>query len=136
MRTKLAKEPRDVYWKSILIPGRMKIIRVIVAYLILLFIAVFWVGPIALLSLLTSPQTLVKIAPGLVNNQNPIVQAIFQGILPPLAVNIFMALMPLILDGKWRRLFVSVKAHSFLIEYILSCMQPLVNFKESHLEVI
>ncbi|KAI8581589.1 hypothetical protein K450DRAFT_232048 [Umbelopsis ramanniana AG] len=99
MRTKLAKEPRDVYWKSILIPGRIKIIRVIIAWIILLFIAIFWVGPIALLSLLTSPQTLVKIAPGLVNNQNPIVQAIFQGILPPLAVNIFMALMPLILDA-------------------------------------
>ncbi|KAI9288206.1 hypothetical protein BC943DRAFT_318002 [Umbelopsis sp. AD052] len=99
MRTKLAKEPRDVYWKSILIPGRIKIIRVIIAWIILIFIAVFWVGPIALLSLLTSPQTLVKIAPGLVDNQNPLVQAIFQGILPPLAVNIFMALMPLILDA-------------------------------------
>lgn len=110
MRTKLAKEPRDVYWKSILIPGRMKIIRIIIAYTILLFIAVFWVGPIALLSLLTSPQTLVKIAPGLVNNQNPVVQAIFQGILPPLAVNIFMALMPLILDGKWTLPSLYVKA--------------------------
>jgi hypothetical protein len=101
MRTKLAKEPRDVFWKAILIPGRLRVIRVIIAWAILLFIAVFWVGPIALFSILTSPQTLVNIAPGIVNNPNPIVQAFFQGILPPLAVNIFMALIPLILDGKY-----------------------------------
>jgi hypothetical protein len=100
MRTKLAKEPRDIYWKSILIPGRMKIARETLTWIILPFLVVFWVGPIAIFSVLTSPQTLGKIAPGIVNNQNQVLQSIIQGILPPLAVNIFMALLPLILDGK------------------------------------
>jgi hypothetical protein len=96
----LAKEPRDIYWKSILIPGRMKLARETLTWIILPFLVVFWVGPIAIFSVLTSPQTLGKIAPGIVNNQNQVLQSIIQGILPPLAVNIFMALLPLILDGK------------------------------------
>lgn len=100
MRTRLAKEPRDIYWKSILIPGRMKIAREILTWSILLFLVVFWVGPIAIFSVLTSSQTLAKYAPALVNNHNPVLQSIIQNILPPLAVNIFMALLPLILDGK------------------------------------
>ncbi|KAG2178083.1 hypothetical protein INT43_003336 [Umbelopsis isabellina] len=99
MRTKLAKEPRDIYWKSILIPGRQRIFREFITYVLLLALIVFWTVPVSFFSTLTSPQTLSKIIPSLANNHNAVVQAIVQGILPPLAVNIFMALLPLILDA-------------------------------------
>jgi hypothetical protein len=100
MRTKLAREPRDIYWKSILIPGRQRLFREIITWILLLALIIFWIVPVSFFSTLTSPQTLSRIIPSLASNHNPVVQAIIQGILPPLAVNIFMALLPLILDGR------------------------------------
>ncbi|KAM3583870.1 hypothetical protein VKS41_003838 [Umbelopsis sp. WA50703] len=99
MRTKLAREPRDIYWKSILIPGRQRLFREIITWILLLALIIFWIVPVSFFSTLTSPQTLRRIIPSLASNHNPVVQAIIQGILPPLAVNIFMALLPLILDA-------------------------------------
>lgn len=97
----MAYEPRDVLWTNVTIRGRERLIREFLVWTVTILLSFFWIGPIASFSALTSVDTLRRVFPKLVDaaESSPFLQNIIQGLLPTLAVNIFMAILPLIFDG-------------------------------------
>ncbi|KAI9027244.1 hypothetical protein CLU79DRAFT_740969 [Phycomyces nitens] len=101
LRAHLAPEPRDVLWENIAMHGRERVIRKGMIWFILLFLVFFWVIPISYFSALTSENSLRNYFPWLMKlaEKNKLLRQIIQGFLPTLGVNIFMAFLPLILNG-------------------------------------
>ncbi|OZJ03881.1 hypothetical protein BZG36_03954 [Bifiguratus adelaidae] len=100
-RTQMAPEPRDVYWTNVTIRGRERALRELFVQMILVLLVFFWVIPIGLISILTSEQTIFKIMPpGFAKAvaNSVILQSIVKGFLPTLAVIVFMALLPMIME--------------------------------------
>ncbi|KAL0093242.1 hypothetical protein F4703DRAFT_1262061 [Phycomyces blakesleeanus] len=101
LRAHLAPEPRDVLWENIAMHGRERVIRKGMIWFILLFLVFFWVIPISYFSALTSENSLRNYFPWLIKlaEKHKLLRQIIQGFLPTLGVNIFMAFLPLILNG-------------------------------------
>lgn len=96
-----AYEPRDVLWYNVIIRGRERLVRETLVWAVTILLSFFWIFPISAFSTLTSVDTLQRVFPKLVDaaEDSPILQNIIQGLIPTLAVNIFMAILPLIFDG-------------------------------------
>lgn len=101
-RTVAAYEPRDVLWQNVTIRGRERLVREIFVWAITIALSLFWIFPISIFSSLTSMRTLEHVVPGLVAaaEKNVVLHNLVQGTLPTLAVQIFMAVLPLIFDGN------------------------------------
>ncbi|KAG2219900.1 hypothetical protein INT45_008537 [Circinella minor] len=100
-RTAMAYEPRDVLWKNITVRGRERLIREFMVWAITLLLSFFWIVPISAFSTLTSLETLEHIFPNLANaaRDSVFLQNLLQGLVPTIAVNVFMAILPLIFDA-------------------------------------
>lgn len=102
LQAELAPEPRNVLWENIAMHGRERMIRKAVIFVILIFLVFFWILPISYFSALTSERSLQNYFPWLMDlaKKNKILHQIVVGFLPTLAVVIFMAILPLIVNGK------------------------------------
>ncbi|CAO3588215.1 unnamed protein product [Absidia cylindrospora] len=100
-RTANAYEPRDVLWRNIHISGKQRVVRDILVWSATIALVVFWTVPISFISSFTSIDAIIKLAPGLGSfiDEHNFLQNIVQGLIPTLLVNIFMQVLPLILDG-------------------------------------
>ncbi|KAI9314931.1 hypothetical protein BX666DRAFT_2020032 [Dichotomocladium elegans] len=100
LRAELAPEPRNVLWENITMHGRERLIRKAVIFAILIFLVFFWILPISYFSALTSERSLQNYFPWLMDlaKKNKILHQIVVGFLPTLAVVIFMAILPLIVN--------------------------------------
>ncbi|ORZ21529.1 hypothetical protein BCR42DRAFT_488586 [Absidia repens] len=99
-RTANAYEPRNVLWKNIHISGKQRVIRDIIVWSVTIVLVVFWTVPISFISSLTSIDAIIEVAPGLGDfiEGSDFLQNIAQGLIPTALVNIFMQVLPLILD--------------------------------------
>jgi hypothetical protein len=98
----MAPEPRDVLWENIAMHGRERWIRKVLMFGVLLLLVFFWVIPISYFSALTNENSLRYYFPWLMDlaSRNKILQQIIQSFLPTLGVVIFMAILPMVLNGK------------------------------------
>lgn len=96
----MAPEPRDVIWENIAMHRRERVIRKGFVFVILLFLVFFWGLPITYFSALTDPDSLKNYFPWLMTlaEKNKILKQIVYGFVPTLAVVVFMASVPLILN--------------------------------------
>lgn len=102
LQVELAPEPRDVLWENVAMHGRERVIRKVMVFGILIFLVFFWIIPISYFSALTSVASLKNYFPWLMDlaSKNKYLQQIIQGFVPTLAVVIFMAFVPLIVNRK------------------------------------
>ncbi|KAI9492266.1 hypothetical protein BDB00DRAFT_910483, partial [Zychaea mexicana] len=100
-RTAMAYEPRDVLWKSVTVRGRERLVREFLVWTVTLLLSFFWIVPISAFSTLTSLETIDHVFPklGAAAQDSVFVQNLLQGLVPTIAVNIFMAILPLIFDA-------------------------------------
>ncbi|KAG9300270.1 hypothetical protein G9A89_011343 [Geosiphon pyriformis] len=99
-QTKLAPEPRDVFWDNINFRARELVVRDVIVNGLLIILVFFWSGPISFFASLLNLDTLAKVFPWLADlaEKSEILKALIQGSLPTLAVSVFNALLPVILD--------------------------------------
>lgn len=99
-RTSMACEPRDVLWSAIAIRGRERIIRETIIWTITVVVCLTWFLPVTAISTLMSIPTIAKINPELgARMENiPAVRVIFGTFIPPLVLNIFTSVLPLLFD--------------------------------------
>ncbi|KAI8140824.1 hypothetical protein BJV82DRAFT_621286 [Fennellomyces sp. T-0311] len=100
LHAELAAEPRNVLWENIAMHGRERTIRKAVIFCILIFLVFFWVFPISYFSALTSERSLQNYFPWLLDlaSKSKILHQIVVGFLPTLAVVVFMAILPVIVN--------------------------------------
>ncbi|CEP14647.1 hypothetical protein [Parasitella parasitica] len=99
-RTSMACEPRDVLWSAIAIRGRERIIRESIIWAITVLICLTWFVPVFGVSALLSIANIKKLNPSLGNRMEsiPAVALIFNSFIPPLILNIFTSVLPLLFD--------------------------------------
>lgn len=100
-RTVMTFEPRDVLWTNIAVRGRERLVRELFVWAVTILLSFFWIVPISAFSTLTSLDALERVFPKLVAaaDDSVFLQNILQGLLPTIAVNVFMAVLPLIFDA-------------------------------------
>jgi hypothetical protein len=104
--TRMAPEPRDVLWRSLLRRGRKSRVTGIIRQWIVLAavwsLTIFWLFPITFILGLTSIQSLSQHFPFLKYflASSFVVRSFIQNILPTLLVTLFMSLLPWIVLGK------------------------------------
>ncbi|CAO0792237.1 unnamed protein product [Mucor circinelloides] len=100
-RTSMACEPRDVLWSAISIRGRERIIREAIIWSITVVVCLTWSAPVTAISALLSISTIKKINPTLGERMEsiPAVRIFFGSFIPPLILNIFTSVLPLIFDA-------------------------------------
>ncbi|XP_021681352.2 CSC1-like protein At4g02900 isoform X3 [Hevea brasiliensis] len=96
--TERAPEPRDVYWDNLAIPYVELTIRRLLMALGLFFLIFFFMIPIAIVQSMASIQGIEKVLPFL----KPLIEiesvkSLIQGILPGIALKIFLIVLPIIL---------------------------------------
>lgn len=108
-----APEPRDVLWENIAMHGRERLIRKGLIFGVQILLVFFWVIPISYFSALTSENSLKYYFPWLMDlaAKSKILQQVIQYFLPTLGVVIFMAILPLILNGI-------LNIHTYIHTYI------------------
>ncbi|PLW08716.1 hypothetical protein PCANC_22713 [Puccinia coronata f. sp. avenae] len=115
----LAPEPRDIYWSNLTIPRWSLKLRNAMVLLSIAALYGFWATPVTFVARWMSYDTLVSLlSPKLIQwiEKSPTIKALIQNSLPTLAIIIFNALLPLLLD--WLSTMQGFKAKS-LIEYSL-----------------
>ncbi|GAN04213.1 DUF221-domain-containing protein [Mucor ambiguus] len=100
-RTSMACEPRDVLWSAISIRGRERVIREAIIWTITVAVCLFWFVPVGAISALMSISTIKKLNPALGTRMEniPAVKTIFGTFIPPLVLNIFTSVLPLLFDA-------------------------------------
>ncbi|KNZ43993.1 uncharacterized protein VP01_962g3 [Puccinia sorghi] len=97
----LAPEPRDIYWSNLTIPRWSLKIRNAMVLLSIAALYGFWATPVTFVARWMSYDTLVSLlSPKLIHwiEKSPTIKALIQNSLPTLAIIIFNALLPLLLD--------------------------------------
>eukprot|EP00898_Chlorokybus_atmophyticus_P008591 jgi/Chlat1/8733/Chrsp9S08558 len=90
-----APEPRDIYWPNLALRMKERSTRKLTVTIITFLMVVFYMVPITLISALSTLENLEKLAPFLkFITKMPALRAFLQGLLPTLALIIFMALLP------------------------------------------
>ncbi|KDP21496.1 hypothetical protein JCGZ_21967 [Jatropha curcas] len=96
--TERAPEPRDVYWDNLAIPYVELTIRRLLMAVGLFFLIFFFMIPIAFVQSLASIEGIEKVFPFLTPLiETKSVKSLIQGILPGLALKIFLIVLPMIL---------------------------------------
>ncbi|XP_047328175.1 CSC1-like protein At4g02900 [Impatiens glandulifera] len=96
--TEWAPEPRDVYWNNLAIPYISLSIRRLLMAVALFFLTFFFMIPITFVQSLANMDSIVKVLPfmkPLVKKK--LIASFIQGVLPGLALKIFLILLPTIL---------------------------------------
>ncbi|KAJ0834680.1 putative calcium-dependent channel, 7TM region phosphate [Helianthus annuus] len=96
--TEWAPEPRDVYWDNLAIPFVSLTIRRLIIAVAFFFLTFFFMIPIAFVQSLANIDGIVKAAPfmkGLLEVK--FVTSVIQGVLPGIALKIFLIILPSIL---------------------------------------
>lgn len=101
----MACEPRDVLWSAISIRGRERVIREVIIWTITVAVCLFWFVPVGAISTLISIPTIKKLNPDLGTRMEniPAVKTIFGTFIPPLVLNIFTSVLPLLFDSECLR---------------------------------
>ncbi|KAJ0962647.1 hypothetical protein J5N97_027769 [Dioscorea zingiberensis] len=110
--TEWAPEPRDVYWDNLAIPFVFLTIRRLIIAVAFFFLTFFFMIPIALVQSLANLEGIEKIAPFLKPLIDiKLIKSFIQGLLPGIALKIFLILLPtiLMLMSKFEG-FVSISA--------------------------
>ncbi|KAI8645022.1 hypothetical protein BD408DRAFT_412508 [Parasitella parasitica] len=99
-RTGMACEPRDVLWSAIAIRGRERIVRESIIWAITVLICLTWFVPVFGVSALLSIANIKKLNNSLGERMEsiPAVALIFNSFIPPLILNIFTSVLPLLFD--------------------------------------
>jgi len=97
-----APEPENVFWENLDVKKPARIIRWLISLTIVVLLFIFWAVPVTFFQGITSLDTLSRLGPfsflgDVVNSFPQFVTGIIQGVLPSLALMIFMALLPTIL---------------------------------------
>jgi cytochrome b561 len=94
-----------VIWENIAMHERERWTRKVLISGVLLLLVFFWVIPISYFSALTNENSLRYYFPWLMDlaSKNKILRQIIQSFLPTLGVVIFMAILPMILNGKLKK---------------------------------
>lgn len=96
--TDWASEPRDVYWQNLSIPFFNLTFRRLVVAVSFFFLTFFFMIPIAFVQSLANIQRIEKEAPFLKAIIDvSIIKSVIQGLLPGIALKIFLAILPTIL---------------------------------------
>jgi len=105
----------DIYWPSLMLPRKIKIIRTFVVDIIITLALIFWIIPITLVNTLSQLATLEKftfIRPFTDAIRALNLTAFVEGYLPSIGLMIVMALLPLILRSLCR--FQGIECHSWI----------------------
>jgi hypothetical protein len=97
----LAPEPNDINWSGIYKSQRYKQIVSLLVLILVGIMVVFYTIPVTLISAILTVESLSQLLPWLapVLTWSPIIKGIISGLLPSLAMLVFMALLPTILAG-------------------------------------
>ncbi|CAL4895241.1 unnamed protein product [Urochloa decumbens] len=96
--TEWAPEPRDVYWNNLSIPFVSLTVRRLIIAVAFFFLNFFYVFPIAFVQSLANLEGIEKALPFLKPLvELPMIKSFIQGILPGLALKIFLIVLPTIL---------------------------------------
>ncbi|XP_071726043.1 CSC1-like protein At3g21620 isoform X2 [Rutidosis leptorrhynchoides] len=96
--TEWAPEPRDVYWDNLAIPFVSLTIRRLIIAVAFFFLTFFFMIPIAFVQSLANIDGIVKAAPFLQGVMEvKFVKSFIQGVLPGIALKIFLIILPSIL---------------------------------------
>lgn len=104
MLTRLAPEPRDIFWPNIASPVAspvIKLVRNALAKAALVAIAFAWLAPVSFFAGLLSLDKLQGLIPGLggvVNDMHPWVSSFLQNVLPTSALALWLGILPLVLQ--------------------------------------
>lgn len=115
----LAPDSRDIQWSNIAIQSMWLRLRQTIVWLLMALLYGFWATPISFLAKLMSYETLVSwLSPVVVDliERSNVIKALIQNSLPTLAIILFNALLPTLLD--WLSTFQGFKSRSE-IEYSL-----------------
>ncbi|KAG0176708.1 hypothetical protein DFQ28_006940 [Apophysomyces sp. BC1034] len=101
LRAEMAPEPRDVIWENIAMHRRERVLRKAIVFVIFIFLVFFWGIPISYFSALTDSDSLKNYFPWLMElaKKNKILKQIVYGFVPTIAVVIFMAFVPFLLNA-------------------------------------
>ncbi|EPS71707.1 hypothetical protein M569_03051, partial [Genlisea aurea] len=101
--TEWSTEPRDVFWDNLAIPYIKLSVRRLIMAVSTFFLTFFFMIPIAFVQSLASIDGIQKVFPFLTPLiKMEAIKAIVQGFLPGLALKIFMAILPTILNSMSR----------------------------------
>ncbi|KAL4180901.1 hypothetical protein AMTRI_Chr12g268420 [Amborella trichopoda] len=96
--TNWAPEPRDVYWHNLAIPFVSLTIRRLIVAVAFFFLTFFFMIPITFVQSLANIEDIEKVAPFLKKIiEKKFIKSLIQGVLPGLALKIFLILLPTIL---------------------------------------
>ncbi|PSR86015.1 CSC1-like protein [Actinidia chinensis var. chinensis] len=96
--TEWASEPRDVYWNNLAIPYVELTVRRLLMAVGLFFLTFFFMIPIAFVQSLANIEGIEKVLPFLKSLiETKVVKSFIQGLLPGIALKIFLILLPTIL---------------------------------------
>jgi hypothetical protein len=100
LRVERAPAPLDVMFHNLGIRPELFLFRKVIVVVSILVLIFFWAVPIGAVASLLSLETLVSVIPWLsdVLKWSPLVESFIKGVLPTLAITIFLALLPTILD--------------------------------------
>ncbi|XP_042028431.1 calcium permeable stress-gated cation channel 1-like [Salvia splendens] len=96
--TEWAAEPRDVFWANLAIPYVSITIRKLIAAVAFFFLTFFFMIPVSAVQSLANIESIEKQLPFLTSVvEQPFIKAFIQGVLPGLALKIFLIVLPTIL---------------------------------------
>ncbi|KAL1537288.1 Calcium permeable stress-gated cation channel 1 [Salvia divinorum] len=96
--TEWAAEPRDVFWANLAIPYVSITIRKLMAAVAFFFLTFFFMIPVSAVQSLANIESIEKRLPFLTSIvEQPFIKAFVQGVLPGLALKIFLIVLPTIL---------------------------------------
>ncbi|KAG6386883.1 hypothetical protein SASPL_152060 [Salvia splendens] len=96
--TDWASEPRDVYWDNLAIPYVSLTIRKLIVSVAFFFLTFFFVIPVTFVQSLANIEGIEKRAPFLEPIiEVPFIKSVVQGVLPGIALKIFLLVLPTIL---------------------------------------
>lgn len=96
LKTRMAPEPRDVYWPNLTLTSSERSARAFVVAVVMFFLIAFWSVPVAFISALSKLEELQNTLPFLepVLDYSPALKGFLQGFLPSIALLLFQLLLP------------------------------------------
>eukprot|EP00808_Paulinella_micropora_P003997 g18773.t1 len=111
-----APDPKDMIWTNVGIDSYMRAVRTLLVSIAVFLLIFFYIIPVSFISALTSLTTLSRLLPFLepLLDATPALRGFLEGVLPTLALTIFLSILPIILqtlavykgvvcrsEGKW-----------------------------------
>lgn len=118
----IAPDVDDIYWSNLAVPAHVKTIRTIITTAGLTWLTLFWAVIVSVIQTFTSLENLSDKVAFLqfLNDMDPAIKSIIQGLLPTIALLALMSLLPIIirsaiiLQGVEAESWIELKAMSML----------------------